>query len=272
MSYAVVDTSRQDGNPALLYTFNRGSAAWYYIAAPSQFLFDGHYYLPEVISSSPIASTGEVPKDTVTITLPITNALAASFLAWAPDEVTTVSIFRTHFTTTPDGLPAWTGRVLSVATSIATVTLTCEHVGTSVRRMGLRQLYQRTCRHMLYGLGCNVDKSAYAYLANIFSVDRNLITVLSTGTLPNFVGGTILASDNTLRMIVAQSAGNVLTLMRPVQALIADFAAYPGGFTSTLYPGCDKSTTTCRDKFGNLGNYGGFPGITGINPTVSNVF
>jgi uncharacterized phage protein (TIGR02218 family) len=272
MSYRVVDTSRQDGNPALLYTFNRGAAAWYYIAGPSAFLFNGHSYLPEVISSSPIVNTGDVPRDPVSITLPITNALAVSFLVGAPDEVTTLSIFRTHYTEAPDGVEEWFGRVLSVSASLATVTLVCEPIGTSMRRMGLRPVYQRTCGHMLYGPGCNVDKNLYAYSAAITLVNRNLVTVFSIGTLDNFVGGNIKASDGTLRMIVAQSSTNVLTLMRPVQALIADFAAHPGGFTATLYPGCDKSTTTCRDKYHNLGNSSAFPGITGINPTVSNVF
>jgi hypothetical protein len=91
------------------------------------------------------------------------------------------------------------------------------------------------------------------------------------------VGGSLKASDGTLRMIVGhQTVGGsvVLTLMRPILQLSIDIGGVTGTALATAYPGCDKSTATCRDKFHNLGNHGGCPGITGINPFsgISNVF
>ncbi len=274
MSYQTRDVSQQSGMPVVLYQFNRGVSTWRYVALPEAFTALGYTWTPEVINAGNIGSSGEVPKDVVTIALPITNAMAAAFLAYAPDAVTTVTIFRTNYDDPTNGLAIWKGRVLSVSTTVATVTLSCEPYFTSLRRLGLRQTYQRQCRHMLFGPGCNVDASLYAFSATVLNVDRNLITVFSAGTLANYVGGTVKASDGTVRMIVDQSPANVLTLMRPVPQLIQDFAAHPTGFTATLYPGCDKSTSKCRDTYSNLGNFGGFPGITGINPMAgtSNVF
>jgi hypothetical protein len=127
---------------------------------------------------------------------------------------------------------------------------------------------------MLYSAACGVSAAARAHTVTVTNVTNNTVTI-SAALDAGYVGGTIKASDGTIRMIVALDATfKILTLMRPVLALITDFAANPGGFTATTYTGCDKSSATCRDKFGNIGNFGGFPGITGINPMagVSNVF
>jgi uncharacterized phage protein (TIGR02218 family) len=272
MTYSTLDVSQQASAPVLLYQFVRGSTTWRYVALPAEFTALGYAWTPEVINGGNVASSGDVPKDTVSITLPITNAMAAAFLAYAPDEVTTVTIWRTHYDDPTNGLVIWKGRVLTVSTTVATVTLTCEPVFVSLRRMGLRQTYQRACRHMLFGPGCNVDPDAWELEVTVEGVSANVVTIAET--LPDgYVGGTLKASDGTIRMIVAQNA-KVLTLMRPVAQLATDFAAHPGGFAALVYLGCDKSTSTCRDTFENLGNFGGFPGITGYNPMsgTSNVW
>ena len=264
MSYASIDVSQQSSDPVLLFQFVRGATTWRYVAMPVAFTAMGYTWQPEVISvPDTIRSAGDVPKDAISITLPITNAMAAAFLAYAPDDVTTVTIFRTHYSDPTNGVALWKGRVLRSPTSIATISLDCENVFTSLRRMGLRQVYSRKCRHVLFGPGCNVDRDDFATSVTVTNVVANVVTCAAiTGT---FTGGNIKASDGTLRRIVGQ-AGAVLTLMRPVLSLIQDLAAHPGGFSAVLYPGCDRSTTTCRTVFHNLGRFGGFPGINGINP------
>lgn len=274
MSYASEEISQQDGNPVLLFTFARGSTVWRYVMGPQSFSWGGHSFVPEAIGCGGFNFTGDIPKDPLTITLPITNALAATFLPTAPDAVTTVTVFRTSYTATPDGETVWKGRVLSVSTSIATMILTCEPVFVSMRRLGLRETYQRLCRHMLYGAGCNVSAAAHAVAVTVTAVAGADVTVSGFLTF-NYVQGTIKALDGTVRMIVGQNtAGTVLTLMRPVQSLVDSIAAHPGGFSATIYPGCSKTLSVCSGTFGNAGNFGGFTGITGINPMtgISNVF
>lgn len=273
MSYESVDVSQQDAAPVLLYQFNRGLTTWRYAALQNAFTALGYSWAPEVISCSDIASTGEIPKDQVSIAVPSNNAMAAPFLAYAPDLVTTVTIFRTFYDNPTLSRAEWKGRVLSAACmDEATLSLTCEPVFTSLHRMGLRQTYQRTCRHMLFGPGCNVNRALFAATVTVVAVSGVTVT-LSAAPAIDYKGGTIKASDDSLRMIVGQ-AGAVLTLMRPVQQLLQDMAVNPSGFSATLYRGCDKSTRTCHSIFNNLGNFGGFPGITGINPMngTSNVF
>ena len=271
MSYQTIEESQQGAAPVQLYQFNRGGATWRYVALPKTFTALGYDWTPEAIGCGNINASGDVPKDAISITLPISNAMAAAFLAYAPDQVTSVTVFRTHYDDPTNGLVIWKGRVLSTPTHIATVTLNCEPVFVSLRRMGLRQTYQRTCRHMLFGPGCNVDPAVYETSITVTAVDG--VTITASSITGDFIGGTIKGSDGTKRMIVGQ-ASNVLTIMRPVLALYQDMQDFPSGFTAYLYPGCNKSTDACRDTFHNLGNFGGFPGITGINPFAgtSNVF
>ena len=160
MSYATLEVSQQDSAPVQLFQFNRGNTTWRYVALPALFTALTHDWTPEVISVGNISSSSDVPKDTISITLPITNAMAAAFLAYAPDAVTTVTVFRTHYDDPTNGLAIWKGRVLSVSVTVATVTLTCEPVFVSLRRLGLRETYQRSCRHIFGGQGCNVDREA----------------------------------------------------------------------------------------------------------------
>ena len=274
MSYATLEVSQQDSAPVQLFQFNRGNTTWRYVALPALFTALTHDWTPEVISVGNISSSSDVPKDTISITLPITNAMAAAFLAYAPDAVTTVTVFRTHYDDPTNGLAIWKGRVLSVSVTVATVTLTCEPVFVSLRRLGLRETYQRSCRHIFGGQGCNVDREALKISRVVTSVVGAKVTVITLTSLEGYVGGSVKASDGTLRMIVGVSSGE-LTLMRPVLAILQDFQTLgSGGFSIYLYPGCDKSTGTCRDTHHNLGNHGGCPGITGINPMsgMSSVF
>jgi uncharacterized phage protein (TIGR02218 family) len=266
MSYASLDVSQQSSDPVLLFQFVRGATTWRYVALPVAFTAMGYTWQPEVIGApGGFRSAGDVPKDAISITLPITNAMAAAFLAYAPDDMTTVTVFRTHYSDPTNGVALWKGRVLRSPTSVATVSLDCENVFTSLRRMGLRQVYSRKCRHMLYGPGCNVDRTNFDATVTILAVVGNVVTI--QGTSGGYAGGTLKAPDGTLRRIVStNSNGSVFTLMRAVPSLITEMAAHPTGFSATVYLGCDNSTTTCRDVFHNLGNHGGFPGINGVTP------
>jgi uncharacterized phage protein (TIGR02218 family) len=72
-----------------------------------------------------------------------------------------------------------------------------------------------------------------------------------------FVGG-MLATTAGARMIVGH-AGIDLTLVAPMVGLTA-------GDAVQLYAGCDHTMAHCKDRFGNLDNFGGFPFIPVKNP------
>ena len=255
----------------LLFAFLQGSQSWYYWAGPVQFLHDGNWYQSVATLPSEIENTGDVPKDTLTIELPISNPLANQFLSYTADAVTTLTVFRKH-ADGDEAEVAWKGRVLSYSASVATVTLNCESIFASMRRLTLRQTYQRLCRFALGDEDCGVDREAYAATLTVLAVVGDKVT-FSAALSVDYKRGLLLAPDGASRMIV-DTGSNFVVLLRPMQSLADNMAAHPSGFSVKLYQGCDRSITMCEQRFDNIGNSGAFPGILWINPmtNVSSVF
>src|SRR3546814_2715916 len=57
-----------------------------------------------------------------------------------------------------------------------------------------------------------------------------------------------------------------LTIQRMPFTLITQFEDEGAGTAISLYPGCDHRRMTCKDKFNNILNYGGFDWIPTKNP------
>jgi hypothetical protein len=262
MSYASQDVSVQDGMPIYLFQFVQGATTYRYCALPVSVSYNGYTWLPGGVIPDKFTISNDIPKDVLSLKLPIDNPLATTFLGYAPDCITSVTVYHAQF----DDLEAvvyWKGRVSGSTASRTVVTLECEPVFSSLKRPGIRATYSRTCRHALFGRGCNLVAADYAVSATATAVNRNLVTVPLAAAV-NYLGGTIKVPDGTVRTIMAQN-GAVLTMMSRVKSLEAAIAASPSGVGVTIYTGCDHSIEACRTR-GNVGNFGGFVGIPLINP------
>ena len=116
-----------------------------------------------------------------------------------------------------------------------------------------RNLYQPACNHVLYDSGCGLVKSAYGTAGSAGATPSLLPWA---GATPAFAQGTVSfangANAGATANIKAAGAGT-LTLSAP----LAVAPAAGDGFTA--YPGCDHTLATCRGRFGNGGNFRGFP-------------
>jgi uncharacterized phage protein (TIGR02218 family) len=124
------------------------------------------------------------------------------------------------------------------------------------------------CRHDLYGTSkkgcvgyCGVNKANFTFHGTISSVIKNKYSYGVTG-LSNAAGffssGTMLmtsgpAAGATLYIKTHASGELTLSIPSPYSLEIGD--------TFDIYAGCDLTLATCRGKFGNLANFGGFPHI-----------
>jgi uncharacterized phage protein (TIGR02218 family) len=145
-----------------------------------------------------------------------------------------------------------------------------------MRRSGARARFQRNCRHALYGKGCGVNKEDYALAGRVDSVSGlTLVVPEAAGEASGwFTGGVVEFPDGSFRMITAHS-GSSVTLSRasrfvvdsiPASGYGQNYGEYYGGVSVTLYPGCDRTMATCKNKFNNLDNNGGFRWIPSKNP------
>lgn len=261
MSYDSIDSSVQDGNPIELYDFVCGFDHWRYTSSANTINKGGYDYSPESIRRTNISQSDDITKGSVKITFPLSNSFARSFLNYAPDNLTLLTILRKHLTDSADEYATyWKGRVLKASASGAEVTISCESIFSSLKRQGLRPRFQRTCRHGLYDTHCRVNMASFRLDAVVTSADGRNLVIGDAASQPNgyYTGGVIRNSDGVWRLI-ANHVGTAITLSR-------GFKISPGGTTVSLYPGCDKLKDTCINKFSNLANFGGFPHIPTINP------
>ena len=251
--------------PIELYKFADANTIWYYTSADRDIEYDGHTYLSTTIGRGEIESKASVQRENIEVTFAVDNPMARGFLQYIPDTVVTLVIFIQSDAGTFVG---WKGRLGAVKPEKSAIKLVCESIYVSLKRTGLRAQYQRQCRHMLYSPGCGVVKSAYAVTATAISCEGyRLVLSAAPGSEPvGFYTGGVLDFNGAMRGIINHDTSNGMDLADIFPALRAAIADNPGGVSVTLYPGCDRSKDTCRTRFMNFENYGGFPEIPLRNP------
>ncbi|MCB1836261.1 MAG: phage BR0599 family protein [Alcanivoracaceae bacterium] len=277
MTYTAHEYSVQDGDPVFRFLFVQGATEYRYTTAPYISADSNGTWEPVALDPSQITQSNEMAKDAVKLSIPRDNTFARLFLGGVPEQITSVTIFRGHQGDVDEEFSVyWKGRVAGASATGDTVTLECENIFTSMRRPGLRARYQKTCRHALYGRGCNLNDYDFAMPGVVTAASGFLVTIQgltdSNGSIADgyLTGGMIETADGFLRYIT-KHAGTQLTLIRPFPALEEEVESSNGLANVTLYPGCDHTRTTCKEKFNNLDNFGGFPWIPGKNPFGNDV-
>lgn len=277
MAYADQEGSIQDGTPYFLYEFVTPDETFRYTDYPETVVWNSQDWLPFPIKHNEVKQSNELSKNSMTVSIPImeNNTFVDIFLGWSPDYSVSYTLRRGHFGAS-DTLVYWKGRIASHNLKQQTIELKCESIFTSMRRPGIRARYQRQCRHALYSAGCGVDKDAFATAGSITSVTGLILTVPAAAGEANnyFTGGAIEFPGGSFRMITAHT-GDQITISRANRYVNENFGLsgwglswgqFWGGFGVTLYPGCDRSLSTCLNKFNNILNNGGFKWIPSKNP------
>jgi len=136
---------------------------------------------------------------------------------------------------------------------------TCKSKVEDLNQQLPRNILQPTCIHTLFDSGCTLNKATFAVNGTVQagSTVNKLVTNLSQadGYFDNgqlvFTSGA--NNGHTVAVKKYLNSGGTVYFVVPLPALPNT------GDTFTIYPGCDKTQSTCNTKFSNLANYGGFP-------------
>lgn len=270
--FSLFETSRQDGAPIELYEFSRrGCEYWRYTTTKNDVLHNSHTWASESISRSRLAQANDQSRNALALIVPRNNAVADLFRISPPTDIITLTLYGLHRGDLTDPVHLWSGRVLNAKwKETSTAELQCEPVSFSMRRPGLRRLYQRNCPHVLYGNQCKVNKLNFQHMTTVTSISGSVLGVASedSTTYPGgFVEWPFGDSFPTEgqepctvdRRFVTGHAANSFTLDRPFQGIqVGDEVA--------LYPGCAHNMNVCSSIFANLDNYGGMPFMPIKNP------
>jgi len=263
MTYAAIESSAQSGRPVELYEFLDGATPYRYTSADGDIVYGGNTYTAVPISRGAVEATSETARLALEITCARSVGVLALFALLPPDDIVAVTVRRLH---AGDGeaITLWMGRILNVTLNNESAGIHCESVYTSLKRVGLRRLYQKGCPHVVYGAGCALDRNTFKAVKTVSSVAGTVITLGSMGAFADgyFAGGYLEWESVTgyfERRAIRSQVGAVVTLSFPLPGLAASASV-------NLYPGCDHTLVTCNTKFSNRLNYGGMPHWPSKNP------
>jgi hypothetical protein len=232
------------------YLFNNNGV--YYAATPALIskTYEGITYSPVLIKRSALNITDNFQKSNITFSFSRDNSFAKDLLLYLPEVPVTVTIYKNNST-------YWSGRVLEVIANPKSIEVKCDSIFTTLRQAGLPAKVSLTCRHTLYSYGCNVIRESFVENFTVVSITSATFTVNTLAKPNHYYTAGIAELNGQLRYILSQ-IGQTVKLANP-------FTGIQSG-NLKLYPGCNKTSTDCLNKFNNLDNFGGFPSIPQKNP------
>ena len=263
MSYEAIELSEDKGSPIELYEFQYGPTTYRYTSADEDIVISGvGTYLSVPCGRQKIENAQDSGKTPVTFQITRKAEITDIFLASPPTTIIDFTIRRFHYGDS-ERVIFWFGRVVNVKYYEDTVEFRCESIQTSMKRPALRRFYQLQCPHVLYGSDCAAPENLFQANAVVEAVAGLVLTSSVFGLKPAqyYRGGyiAISAAPTSEFRYITDHTGNTITINLPSPKLYQ-------GVPITISPGCDHTLTTCKDKFNNLANYGGFPYIPTKNP------
>jgi uncharacterized phage protein (TIGR02218 family) len=263
MAFDPIERSADQGAPVEIYTFTRGSIVWRHTSADTDQEVEFQTYKRAVIRRGGIEQGSEMNRSGLKLTVPRDFPIAELYQVAPPSDAITLTLRQYH---AGDGelVVVWSGRIIAVTFSDSQAEINLEPIGTSLRRTGLRRLYQRQCPHVLYGSACGLAAVSYRLTAEVSAVSALNITAAALAGQPDgyweggFLEWEVAAGVYERRFIFGHTGDTVEVDTVPL--------GLTPGTEVNFYPGCDHSLATCAGKFSNEANYGGMPYIPLKNP------
>lgn len=271
MTFAAISNLISGQRPFFLYLFRRGGVEYRFTSLPTDLTrtvagVSGTVWTAAPISHGRIPYSSESYRSEFPITFPLSDAFARGFLAPLGIEPASVTVWR-GFLNDPDAelVVKYKGTVIGgrPSESAGTITLVCMSGLSQLMRRGLSAVFQRPCRHVVYFGGCRLNLADHQTVATVsaLTVDGLTATVAAAaGQDDGYYRAGIIEFNGAREMIVSH-VGATLKLTAPLPGLAAQIAA-DGSASIKIAPGCNLTMSTCRTRFDNLNNFGGFPYIS----------
>lgn len=265
MSFDSNEISLQSGSPIELFEFAVGNERFYLTSSEEEVVVGIVTYTPTQVSRSQISIGPDERTAVINITVPSAHPFVQKYILLVPGSRATLTIFRLHRYdgATPEIKLAFKGLVRSVSftreaqeSTIGVMPLTG-----ALGRVFPRFTYQGICNHVLFDERCKVDPAGFTYngLNSATTGDVYTIDGLISKGAGWAIAGILINPDSTdFRLIVAQTGDQV--------TVIAPFPTTLVGSTLAVLAGCDHTLPTCKTKFNNVINYGGFMFVPPKNP------
>ncbi len=266
MNYSQIEKSIATRQPVRLYEFSRGALRWLYNTSSESIKRQNKLFksLAGGLSDQGIITSDGGQSDNFTIIAPPDIEIATLFLNMPPSSRINLTVYNTHIGTN-DIIPCWYGTVIGINYSENDrIKITSQTTDAMTNKPGATEVFTRQCNTLIYSKKCQVNKEDYKILGNILQTSITTVDVVAAENLPDgwFNGGFFeysIGDGEQDRRFIESHLGKTLTLWGGTQGLRI-------GQAVSLYPGCNRTTTDCTNKFSNILNYQGFPHIQGRSP------
>lgn len=264
MPFQDFEQSESGGRKSELYTFSWGAnAVRQTTGAEDVDLGGGEVYTRAAISRGDfVVSSDHASQPRLKLTVPADHPVAEEFRLLVPIQPISLRVIAKH-ADDPETEGLWLGIVRNVEFSMEKdeATLHCEPMPASFAVEGLRLTYERACNLQLYGSLCTVNAALFTLAGTIATLSSSGLTITSSAFTAQpsgwLTGGRAMVGGEP--RLVTSHAGSQITVLLPFT-----LAQVGGAISATA--GCDRLRSTCKDKFNNLPNHGGYPWIPTKNP------
>jgi len=231
---------------------------WYYTNGNVSVVYGGNTYNPATIKRNSLEKDTQLNVTTMEIEFSYLNNPVVDYLAYNPIDLVWVAITRLFRDQSPlEGGAVFLGQIKEVVFQGNVGKAACVGFEYHLTRPLPKYRYQRQCNWTLFEAGkCQLPLAGYSQVVTVTALD-------STGTIVTCSGMTQQVS-NYYRYgeMVLNSDRRMITLYSGIEIYLRfkmkDLAV---GSTPTIYAGCDGNISTCKNKFGNVINFGGHPYI-----------
>lgn len=256
------------GEPVELFKFVYGATSWFWTSGVESVVKSGDTYSPIAIVSGNTSADGEAQANSIQVTVVGSNAVAELFKNNQPVSPIQVYVYRQQ-RGDAEFITIFAGEIGTCSFGDVNAVFSCYPAQSVAQRKIATLSYQALCNNRLYDSRCQVVRASFTYTYAVtaiavgngeatYDLGGNSETFFAVEKLNWLTAGTVQFGDQVL--MIVYHIGNKVTVMDSFTDLIV-------GNTLTLYAGCDKQVSTCRDKFVNLARHQGFPYLPGENPS-----
>lgn len=271
MSFTAAEYATE-GEPVELFYFARDEEAWAFTTHDQDITRLGIDYRAQLASRTPFQQSDELNQITTTVKISTDSDLGATLRDEGLSPETRGQLYMrlslTHANDTEMISPFY-GEATSCVRNRTYVEVTVESALALFRRKLLRVTGGVQCPHALYDSGCGVNMLDYEVLATCVLINGrdaqfgSSTDPLNTIQTDQYYSGGIMMYGNERYYIEKHTVTPTFDINFRFDGPVPSYIL---GQPVKLYAGCDRSYDTCKAKFNNIRNFGGFKHFPVSNP------
>jgi uncharacterized phage protein (TIGR02218 family) len=272
MTYEAVELGPL-GSPVEMFLFQRRETCWQYTSSDAVQVYGNRTYVPRTVSRGAFDRNDEAGSSTVQVRMDRTLKVCTQFLDGSSPTPVSLRIYRRH-RTDAEAIVLFKGVVANAELRGEEIILTCVSPLSADEKPVPRELIMRTCPHVLYGQRCLLNPENWEVTGGeVDSIVSGTIYKISgiagTGFADDdFAAGVLVKNSTGQRGFIQSSTFSIYANPKHAVRLLQPMVGLVVTDEITLYYGCDRKHSTCRDKFDNIPNFGGFPLHPERNPFI----